>query len=232
MKTVRFQPTLAALSGSIDPFEIKNSIVLIEDGTEYLIGDDAYKLGDSGARIVGGTVKDRHYQRLIKALLAKGLGAGEHEISVGFSASSNYMDEFRDSSSKNILSEEDFNILSDKVSEIKFRVARTDAPVQVCRVNLTKKKVPVLYETEAVRNVIPESAKTYVSKLTADIESSIHLKLKNPSPPRFKKYGSHYVTYKPNKNTTWYVFFSMRADRYLVRFITNNHVSAQHIRGL
>jgi hypothetical protein len=78
----------------------------------------------------------------------------------------------------------------------------------------------------------PESAKTYVSKLTADIESSIHLKLKNPSPPRFKKYGSHYVTYKPNKNTTWYVFFSMRADRYLVRFITNNHVSAQHIRGL
>lgn len=161
MKTVRFQPTLAALSGSIDPFEIKNSIVLIEDDTEYLIGDDAYKLGDSGARIVGGTVKDRHYQRLIKALLAKGLGAGEHEISVGFSASSNYMDEFRDSSSKNILSEEDFHILSDKVSEIKFRVSRTDAPVQVCRIKLTKKKVPVLYETEAVRNVIPEDAKTY-----------------------------------------------------------------------
>ncbi len=78
----------------------------------------------------------------------------------------------------------------------------------------------------------PESAKTYVSKLTSDIESSIHLKLKKASPPRFKKYGTHYVTYKPNKNTTWYVFFSFRTDRYLIRFITNNHVSAQHIRGL
>ena len=78
----------------------------------------------------------------------------------------------------------------------------------------------------------PESAKTYVSKLTSDIERSIHLKLKKASPPRFKKYGTHYVTYKPNKNTTWYVFFSFRTDRYLIRFITNNHVSAQYIRGL
>jgi len=78
----------------------------------------------------------------------------------------------------------------------------------------------------------PESAKTYVSKLTSDIESSIHLKLKKFTSPRFKKYGTHYVTYKPNKNTTWYVFFSFRTDRYLIRFITNNHVSAQYIRGL
>lgn len=78
----------------------------------------------------------------------------------------------------------------------------------------------------------PEGAKTYISKLTHEIESSIHLKLKKPSPPRFSRFGTHYVIYRPNKRTTWYVFFNFKGNRYLIRYITNNHVSAQHIRGL
>ena len=77
-----------------------------------------------------------------------------------------------------------------------------------------------------------ESAKEYVDKLTDDIYLNIDKRQKNIAPPRFKRYGSHYVTYKPNKRTTWYIFFIFKNDRYIIRYITNNHVSAQHIRGL
>lgn len=162
MKTIRFKPDMAALQPNVDPFEIKNSIVLVEDDIEHLIGDDAVKLGVSGVRITGGTIRDRHYQRLLKALLAKGLGAGQHTISVGLSASSNYMNEFRESMSKNVLNKDDYALLESLVKEIKFRDGRTDAPVQICNVTLKREKpVPVLYETEAVRNVIPKEATTY-----------------------------------------------------------------------
>lgn len=77
-----------------------------------------------------------------------------------------------------------------------------------------------------------ESAKEYVNKLTDDVHQNIHKKQKKISPPRFKRFGSHYITYRPNKRTTWYIFFWAKDDNYLIRYITNNHVSAQHIRGL
>lgn len=77
-----------------------------------------------------------------------------------------------------------------------------------------------------------ESAIEYVDKLTDDVHKNIHSKQKKLAPPRFRRYGYHYITYKPNRRTTWYIFFNFRDDRYLISYITNNHVSAQHIRGL
>lgn len=77
-----------------------------------------------------------------------------------------------------------------------------------------------------------ESAKEYVDKLTDDIHFNIHKRQKKVAPPRFKKYGSHYVTYHANKRTTWYIFFWLKNNRYIIRYITNNHTSGQNIRGL
>jgi len=75
-------------------------------------------------------------------------------------------------------------------------------------------------------------AKDYVERIVDEIESSISIKQHKTAPVRFKKYGSHYITIKTTKRTTWYVFFFHKKDIYFVNFITNNHVSAHYIRGL
>jgi hypothetical protein len=77
-----------------------------------------------------------------------------------------------------------------------------------------------------------ENAEQYVFALIEDIQQNIAIKTKHLSPPRFRKYGTHYITYHPNKHTTWYIFFKFKGDRFLIGYITNNHISAQHIRGL
>jgi hypothetical protein len=82
-----------------------------------------------------------------------------------------------------------------------------------------------------------ENAEKYVSDIIIDIQTNINIRVKHKAPLRFKKYGTnlYYVTYKSNKRTTWYIFFSVHGndkDTYLIRYITNNHVSAHHIRGL
>jgi hypothetical protein len=80
----------------------------------------------------------------------------------------------------------------------------------------------------------PETAKEYVDKLTFYIENNIPSIPKKIAPRHFSKFGKdmHYITYRPNKRTSWYIFFNFKDDRYIIRYITNNHVSAQHIRGL
>jgi hypothetical protein len=79
-----------------------------------------------------------------------------------------------------------------------------------------------------------ESACEYVDRILDFIYYELPLKPKKAAPRHFSKYGKnmHYVTYRPNKRTTWYIFFNVKDDRYLIRYITNSHVSAQHIRGL
>lgn len=79
-----------------------------------------------------------------------------------------------------------------------------------------------------------EDAEEYVTKLVTYVDSNIYSLLKKVAPDRFSRFGNnmHYVTYRPNRSTTWYIFFQSKIDNYLVRYITNNHVSAQHIRGL
>ena len=95
-----------------------------------------------------------------------------------------------------------------------------------------KELTTVLYEKGYFS--FPETAKEYVDKLTFDIEINIASKSKKIAPRHFAKYGKgmYYITYKPNKRTTWYIFFNHKDNRYLIRYITNNHVSAQYIRGL
>ena len=76
------------------------------------------------------------------------------------------------------------------------------------------------------------SAKKYVDKLRDFIETSIHTRPKKQTPLSLRKYGSHYVSYRPNKTTTWYIFIFYSKDRYFINHITNNHSTARYIKGL
>jgi hypothetical protein len=77
-----------------------------------------------------------------------------------------------------------------------------------------------------------DSACEYVDRMVDDISSNIHIKLCKKAPPHFNKYGKNmfYVSYQPNNQTTWYIFFNVNDDRYLIRFITNNHVSGHLLK--
>ncbi|MDR2472095.1 MAG: hypothetical protein LBD53_00845 [Tannerella sp.] len=52
------------------------------------------------------------------------------------------------------------------------------------------------------------------------------------APDYFSKYesGMRYIMYKPNRRTVWYLFFLQFGNRYLIRYITNNHFEGQYIR--
>ena len=77
-----------------------------------------------------------------------------------------------------------------------------------------------------------DSACVYVDRMIDDISSNIHIKLSKKAPPLFDKNGRNmfYVSYQPNDQTTWYIFFNVNDERYLIRYITNNHVSGHLLK--
>jgi len=77
-----------------------------------------------------------------------------------------------------------------------------------------------------------DAAKQYVVDLKNYIEQNIRNMPKQPAPLYFTRYGKsmRYIIYCPNRITTWYIFFQQKDDRYLIRYITNNHVEGQYIR--
>lgn len=79
-----------------------------------------------------------------------------------------------------------------------------------------------LYQNEYFGFV--ESAENYVEKIYNSIPELILNQPHKISPPELQKHGKFYIAYSPNKRTTWYIFFNKRAHRYLIKFITNNHV--------
>lgn len=93
----------------------------------------------------------------------------------------------------------------------------------------------ILYEKEYFG--FEESALAYVDELINDIESSLHARVKKTAPPYFNKYGKgmQYATFRKNKTTQWFVFFSIyESDAeliYLIRHITNNHVDSHHMKA-
>jgi hypothetical protein len=68
------------------------------------------------------------------------------------------------------------------------------------------------------------NAQNYVNKIYDDVQSKLESKPHKQTPNRLKKHGEHYANFKVSKKTTWYVFFDRKDDRFLVKFITNNHM--------
>ena len=93
--------------------------------------------------------------------------------------------------------------------------------------------ITILYEKRyfGFKNV----ARKYVIDLFSDIETTLPIKSKKPAPKYFDKYGKNmkYASFRKNKHTTWYVFFKIYNKNgetiYLIRYISNNHVIAQHL---
>ena len=93
--------------------------------------------------------------------------------------------------------------------------------------------VTILYQKEYFSWL--DTSKKYVDGLIDDIENYLSVKQHNPAPKYFDKYGKNmeYASFRKNRNTTWYVFFTTYWENgeeiYLVRYIANNHVIAQYL---
>lgn len=96
-----------------------------------------------------------------------------------------------------------------------------------------KELVIILYEKQYFSFL--ETSSKYVIELLDDIETDLPLKSHKPAPAYFDRYGKDmkYASFRKNKHTTWYIFFWKYkvADEivYQIRYIANNHVTAQHL---
>lgn len=80
-----------------------------------------------------------------------------------------------------------------------------------------------------------DAAIGYSEQLFRDIQANLPIKVRKGAPAFFERYGTDlfYSAFKHSKQTTWYVFYSVHdvdgETTYLVRYLTNNHVIAQHL---
>ncbi len=78
-------------------------------------------------------------------------------------------------------------------------------------------------------------AKAYAEQLFRDIQTNLFAKVKRDAPPYYQRFGTDifYSAFKHNRQTTWYVFYSIHEVEgetvYLIRHLTNNHMIAQHL---
>ena len=68
-----------------------------------------------------------------------------------------------------------------------------------------------------------ETAEDYVSKIYDAVLENIKSFTYKESPKTLKYLGSNYIFYKSNNRTTWYVFFEIKNNNFLITGIINNH---------
>ena len=80
-----------------------------------------------------------------------------------------------------------------------------------------------------------DTAITYSESLFRQIQSELPYKVHRKAPDWFNRIGKDmsYAVFPKSHHTTWYVFFNMyevgKETVYLVRYVSNNHVIAQHL---
>ncbi|MEX0997706.1 MAG: hypothetical protein WDZ45_11710 [Flavobacteriaceae bacterium] len=82
--------------------------------------------------------------------------------------------------------------------------------------------IQILFEKEYFS--YEKSAQQYVSKIYDFIENHLIKYPHKTTPKNLSQLGSKFVFYKANNHTTWYIFFENKDSRYLVTYITNNHM--------
>ncbi len=68
-----------------------------------------------------------------------------------------------------------------------------------------------------------ESADDYVDKIYEFIEESIETFPSKKTPKKLKIFGQNYIFYKSNQTTTWYIFFEVLNNNYLITNIINRN---------
>lgn len=69
-----------------------------------------------------------------------------------------------------------------------------------------------------------EAAEIYVNDLINEMRNDLFIGLYHETPQELKKYGNYYVKIQGSKRTTWYIFFDTNRNRYIIEFVTNNHM--------
>ncbi len=145
------QPQVSGF-GSKDLSE--NSIIIDDNGLEYLIGEDARSQSWDSTRMHGGQFGVPQYRNLVRALVAKTLGEGEHETTLALAASHQWIDEIREHPRSVLFKPEQKELLKSTIADIKFKTS-IDSAWKHCRVKLTEDP-KVYHELAAVAFVIPK----------------------------------------------------------------------------
>ena len=80
-----------------------------------------------------------------------------------------------------------------------------------------------------------DTAVKYSEELFYEIQNLLPRKVHKKAPEYFNRFGRDmsYASFQKNKHTTWYIFFNVYdvvgETVYLVRYMSNNHVIAQHL---
>jgi hypothetical protein len=69
-----------------------------------------------------------------------------------------------------------------------------------------------------------ENAENYVVALKDEIEDYIDVKQHYQTPKKLSRHGNHFIIISLNNRTSWYVFFEKKDNRFLIQYITNNHM--------
>ena len=93
--------------------------------------------------------------------------------------------------------------------------------------------IRILFENEYFS--FEDNAIEYVTDLVYEIETGLPFKTRKPAPNYFNRYGENmfYSSFRKNRETTWYVFYTIHYDEgldsttFLIRYISNNHVIGQ-----
>ena len=81
--------------------------------------------------------------------------------------------------------------------------------------------IEILFEDDYF--IYEENAINYVQKLVAFINKNIQSFPHRKTPQSLSKYGDFYIFYNSNARTTWFIFFAVKENVYLIKHITNNH---------
>ncbi len=97
-----------------------------------------------------------------------------------------------------------------------------------------KTLIPVLYRLGYFSYL--EGSRKYVKRVVDDILDTLPARSHRHAPARFRDYGKGllYASFRRNRTTTWYAFFTRHegADGetvYIVRHIANNHTVARYM---
>jgi len=76
-----------------------------------------------------------------------------------------------------------------------------------------------------------DASKEYVGKIIDYVFNYIGILPDKKAPAQFNRYGKNmkYLSYRANKQTTWYVFFQKHDEYFLVRYITNNYSASKYM---
>jgi len=93
--------------------------------------------------------------------------------------------------------------------------------------------VEILYEKGYMSFL--DAALKYSETLFHELQATLPIKVHRKAPAWFDRFGKDmsFAAFPKNKHTTWYVFFNVYdvggETVYLVRYMSNNHVIAQHL---